>query len=211
MINGYDEELDDNNTIAYIEEDYELADIEDNDGNTYLVEYVNEEPDTSGEIQMIDMDENLADDDVNAEYTDLLDDMIECSDTTNEIYNCNLCGMNFKNVNEHVEKYHSNEDVVIEMEDYDTELKPDQLLIDAQEFDQSDNDQISMLPDDDLEFRSTIIQMDEDGSILEGTSDIENAELYEFEASIEADDDTEQSSNVSFGIAIHLNMARIRN
>lgn len=202
IINGYDESLDEN---SYIEEDYELADIDDNDGTTYLVEYINEEPDADGEEQLIHIEEDLAGDDTNVEYTDILDDVIECSDAvTNEMFTCSLCGMQLKNIHEHVAKYHPGKDVVVDVVDYRPTMKPELFIDDDGDDDEEidvDTKQLNILPDDDADFSSTIIQMDDEVSIMEGTSDFENADMYEFESTIETSDDTEQSASVSANIS----------
>lgn len=187
FINDYDEDA----SIAYIEEDYDSADGEDNDGaTTYLVEYVNEDIDGNGDEDIV---EQMTDDATTIEYTDMLEDMVDCSDNGDDLYNCNLCGMTFKNVNEHVEKYHSNEDVVIEMDDYDG--SNDQLRIeDGEEF-ELDTDSC-IIPADGSDYRSAIIQSEDENSLVEVTSDMESNEVYEIEAPIDAEDETQPQVNV---------------
>lgn len=48
------------------------------------------------------------------DYTEYIgpDDPLE-----EELYNCNLCGIDFKSITEHIEKYHSGEDVLIDVID----------------------------------------------------------------------------------------------
>lgn len=177
----YSETVDAN---SYIEEDY-LVDADDSDGNTYLIEYVNDEE---------GIEEHLANE---MASNGLIEDMTEDVETSSDEYSCNHCGMNFKNVNEHIQKYHSNDEVVIDMEEYSSDVKAEGISIDSSEFD-VDTD-ANILPDDDeTEYRSALLQIEDENNIIESTSDIENGDVYDFEETIEGEDESQPLVTVSF-------------
>lgn len=100
-----DESTDDDGSIAYITENYEITDNADDDDGGFFVEYVTEDDENliAGENNETEFETNQY-----AEYT-------EDDEFTDELYNCNLCGMNFKSITEHVEKYHSGQEVLIDV------------------------------------------------------------------------------------------------
>lgn len=102
-IAGVDESTDDDGSITYVE-DYEINENGDDDG-AFFVEYITEE-----DNQMESNDTNELDGKPLSEYDDI-------DETTDELYNCNLCGMNFKSITDHIEKYHSGQDVLIDISD----------------------------------------------------------------------------------------------
>lgn len=105
FITGMNEATDDDGSIAYIE-NIEINENERDDENPYFVEYVTE-----------DDDNIIADDQQNdTEFeTDQFTEYADDDEMNDELYNCNLCGMNFKSITEHVEKYHSGEEVLIDV------------------------------------------------------------------------------------------------
>lgn len=100
-----DESTDDDGSIAYITENYEITDNADEDDSAFFVEYVTEDDENliAGESNETEFEANQY-----AEYA-------EDDEYTDELYNCNLCGMNFKSITEHVEKYHSGQEVLIDV------------------------------------------------------------------------------------------------
>lgn len=194
FISGYSDSLDGDASIAYIEEDYELGDGEDNDTTTYLVEYVNEDTDGNDGDEIIA--EQAAGDTSTTEYTEVLDDMADGSDDAGDLYNCNLCGMTFGNVKEHVDKYHSNEDVVIEMDDYEGSEEP----LAGTEFE--GDAESCVLPADDADYRSAIIQSEDENSLVELASDMEGSEMYEIDAPTDADEGNQPLTTVRSTITI---------
>lgn len=105
-ITAVDESTDDDGSIAYISENYEMTDNADADDDAaFFVEYVTEEDENliAGENIDTEFESN--------QFTEYADD----DEMNDELYNCNLCGMNFKSITEHVEKYHSGQDVLIDI------------------------------------------------------------------------------------------------
>lgn len=113
------ESTDEDASITYLE-DYEIADNCDEDG-AFFVEYITEddenlitadanEPDNFDGNQLSEYDE-IGEADVDEDAGGGSDD------TGDELYNCNLCGMNFKSINDHIENYHSGQDVLIDVSD----------------------------------------------------------------------------------------------
>lgn len=178
--NTYSETVD---ADTYIEEDY-LVDADDSDGNTYLIEYVNDED---------GIDEDLANE---LATNGLVEEMAEDNDTTSDEYSCNHCGMHFKNVDEHIQKYHSNDEVVIDMEEYSSDVKAEGTSIDSTDFD-IDTD-ANILPDnDETEYQSGVLEIEDDNNIIESTSDMENCDVYEYDETIEGEDESQPMVTVS--------------
>lgn len=105
LIATVDESTDDDGSMNYVE-DYELNENGDDDG-AFFVEYVTEEEENliTGENNETEYEANQFN-----EYAD-------SDEAIDELYNCNLCGMNFKSITEHVEEYHSGQDVLIDISD----------------------------------------------------------------------------------------------
>lgn len=102
FIAAVDESTDEDGSITYVE-DYEINENGDDDG-AFFVEYITED-DNQMESNDTELDGNQL-----SEYGDI-------DETTDELYNCNLCGMNFKSITDHIEKYHSGQDVLIDISD----------------------------------------------------------------------------------------------
>lgn len=91
-------------SIAYIE-DYSVTENGSDTEEGFFVEYIN------------DVDENYQiADDINEIENESLTEYVDADDS-DDLYNCNLCGMNFKSITEHIEQYHSDQDVVIDVLD----------------------------------------------------------------------------------------------
>lgn len=119
---------DDDGSITYIEDYGVNENGSESEEGAFFVEYVNEGDEGYQLVDEINETEN--DDDSQQELTDYTD-----NDGNEELYNCNLCGMNFKSITEHVEQYHSDQDVVIDiLEESGTAIKQEDSL-DGQEYD----------------------------------------------------------------------------
>lgn len=148
------------------------------DDDAYFVEYVNEDDD-----HMTTTENNEPEYEVNQfEYAE---DDDEDSDSE-ELYNCNLCGMNFKSIHEHVEKYHSGQDVVIDVsEDSDSVVKIEK-SDDPLEYVENENEEL--ITSDNIEIKDgELIVYGEDGlenenEILEEiTFDGDDSEVYTYD------------------------------
>lgn len=136
-ITAVDESTDDDGSITYID-DYEINDNGDEDG-AYFVEYVTEDDNLiAGESNDPEFEENQL-----TEYADT-------DDTTEELYNCNLCGMNFKSITDHIEKYHSGQDVLIDIsEESGTAIKSERAL-ELSDYQDNDDEGSSMITSDNV-------------------------------------------------------------
>lgn len=176
FISAIDESTDDDGSIAYISENYELPENGDEDG-AFFVEYVTEEEENliTGENNDTDFEANQF-----AEYAE--DDEI-----TDELYNCNLCGMNFKSITEHVEKYHSGQDVLIDIsEESGSAIKAerdDPLDIQENEDEGSSlitgSDNISMNDGELLVYGEE--SLENDSELLEELTDEDDQEVYTYD------------------------------
>lgn len=81
----------------------EADDISDEDTAENLIENDRDEQD------MVKDGEALT------EYVYEIDETIETDDVV--LYNCDACGIDFGSIEEHLERYHSNQDVVVDIED----------------------------------------------------------------------------------------------
>lgn len=104
---------DEGNSIAYVN----INEIHEEDGD-YFIEYVNED---DGNIISTDNNETEYEAEQYTEYT-------EDDDTNEELYNCNLCGMNFNSIEEHVQQYHAEEEVFVNIDDNDSVIKSELIL-----------------------------------------------------------------------------------
>lgn len=177
-----DESTDDDGSIAYI--DYEMGEDEAGEEDGFFVEYVNEiEDDTLA---------NAADDGVQYEeeppegdgFTEYFgsDDLNE-----DDLYNCNLCGMDFKSITEHIEKFHSNEDVVIDVMEKSgaaikTEKQTDPLAEDA-----SVDENEFITAESDLAASQMIVygddHFDENNDFLDDLVDEDENDVYTYDES----------------------------
>lgn len=127
FIGAIDESTDEDGSIAYVE-DYETTENGEEEG-AFFVEYVNE-----GDENLITADENDDESDANQ--------LSEYADGDDDLYNCNLCGMNFKSITDHIEKYHSGQDVLIDIsEESGTTIKAEHKLTDPLEYDEINDDE----------------------------------------------------------------------
>ncbi|XP_031634575.1 zinc finger protein 436 [Contarinia nasturtii] len=102
-IAAVDESTDDDGSIAYID-NYDINENGDEDA-PFFIEYVTAD---DGILTTGDNNETEYETEQYTEYT-------EDDDTNEDLYNCNLCGMNFNSVDEHIEKYHGEEDVFVDI------------------------------------------------------------------------------------------------
>lgn len=113
LITAMDESDDEEGSVTYIE-DYEMTENDDPDGDTYFVEYVND----------VDDDGNLIAEQNDIDYvSENHEEVNDFTESNDDIYNCNLCGMNFKDVKDHIEKYHADQEFVIEMDEMNSSIK----------------------------------------------------------------------------------------
>lgn len=110
-------------------------------------------------------------------------------ETADDLYNCNLCGMNFKSITEHIEKYHSGQDVLIDIsEDGGTMIKSEKPL-ELDDYQENDDDggdlltsdnisindaEILVYGDDTLEHENEFMDdaTDEDNAVFDQTSEV---------------------------------------
>lgn len=176
-ITAVDESTDDDGSIAYISENYEMNANGDDDG-AFFVEYVTEEEENliTGENNETEYEANQY-----AEYADDDDDLNE------ELYNCNLCGMNFKSITEHVEKYHSGQDVLIDISEESGSAikteKDDPLDIQENEDESGSlitgSDNISMNDGELIVYGDE--SMENDAELLEEFTDDDEQEVYTYD------------------------------
>lgn len=97
--------------ITYIEEYTANENGSESEDGGYFVEYVDEDYQMIGELNDSE-NENPHESNSNLEHQ-----------TTNETdeqideYNCNLCGMNFASINDHVDQYHPGQDIIVDILD----------------------------------------------------------------------------------------------
>lgn len=151
-----EDSTDDDGSITYIE-DYNVNEngTESEEGG-YFVEYVNEGDEG---YQLIEENENENDNENEMENGDEL--------AEDELYNCNLCGMNFKSITEHVERYHSDQDVIIDILDEDGTVVKQEGAVEYQDVDEENN-----LQSEEQDSAEEMIvyndeSMDEDNSLLD--------------------------------------------
>lgn len=86
---------------------------EENDNDNLLVEMNDQNMNDEDTVYV--MDSVYQDQDGAAEQYFLEDE--EQEDDSEELYNCNACGMNFASIEEHIEQYHSHQDVILDVAD----------------------------------------------------------------------------------------------
>lgn len=134
---------------------------------------------------MINADTNDSEYEVNQQNSE----GVEAED---ELYNCNLCGMNFKSITEHIEKYHSGQDVLIDIsEENSAPIKTEQRPDDPLEFDESNEDENGSLSTTDninlndgefIVFGDESMENENENDILDNfTDDDDQSEVYTYD------------------------------
>lgn len=164
--------------MAYVE-DYEINENGEEDG-AFFVEYITEE------------DENLINADTNDSEYEVNQQNSEGVEADDELYNCNLCGMNFKSITEHIEKYHSGQDVLIDIsEENSASIKTEQKPDDPLEFDESNEEENGSLSTTDninlndgefIVFGDESMENENENDILDNfTDDDDQSEVYTYD------------------------------
>lgn len=96
--------------ITYIEEYTGNENGSESEDGAYFVEYVDDDYQMIGEINDSENENPLETNNLENQTTNETDEQID-------EYNCNLCGMNFESINEHVEQYHPGEDIIVDILD----------------------------------------------------------------------------------------------
>ncbi|XP_055313583.1 zinc finger protein 3 homolog isoform X2 [Sitodiplosis mosellana] len=173
-ITTVDESTDDDGSIAYITENYEMTDNTNDDDDAFFVEYVTEEEENpiTGENNETEFEANQY-----AEYA-------EDDEMTDELYNCNLCGMNFKSITEHVEKYHSGQDVLIDIsEESGSAIKAEQ-DDDPLDIQENEDEGGSLITGSDNDGEFVVFgdeSIDNDTELLEELSEEDDQEVYTYD------------------------------
>lgn len=77
-------------------------------------------------------------------------------DEGDELYNCNACGMNFASIDDHLERYHSNQDVILDVADTTDPLSSSNVKCEPPEYindvcDEEDAEELDEDVDDDVD------------------------------------------------------------
>lgn len=152
-----DDENDGGDSIAYVE-DYEIAgNGDDEDGDAFFVEYVLEDENNLSAAPTAatvsgDSNGSEIDDPQEQQLTEYDDDDDGSDDGGGDLFNCDLCGMNFKSINDHMDEYHSGQDYVIDMSEENgaTSIKTEKPL-DLNDIDENDQDDDDNVDDEDGE------------------------------------------------------------
>lgn len=179
LIATVDESTDEDGSLTYVE-DYDLNENGDEEG-AFFVEYVTEE------------DENLiTGENADTEYeTNQFNEYADSDEVVDELYNCNLCGMNFKSITEHVEKYHSGQDVLIDISEEGSsvikaERSADGPLTFAETEDESGSlitaDNINMNDGELIVYGEESLENDDDNDLLEEMAyEEDESEVYTYD------------------------------
>lgn len=96
--------------ITYIEEYTGNENGSESEDGAYFVEYVDDDYQMIGDVNDSENENQLESNNLENQTTNETDEQID-------EYNCNLCGMNFESINEHVEQYHPGEDIIVDILD----------------------------------------------------------------------------------------------
>lgn len=140
----------------------EIGDIIDSSGIGIIVQEENENDDL-----LVEMDgKNLHDDDAvyimddasqeteedeNQQYIVEEEDMEQQEEDIDDLYNCNVCGMNFTSIDDHIQKYHSDQDVILDVADA--------------------NETTSMVKCEPPEYINDIDEDDDDSDVIDGDNE----------------------------------------
>lgn len=107
------------------------------------------------------------DDDENHEYiVEEDEEMEQPEEEMEDLYNCNVCGMNFTSIDDHIQNYHSNQDVILDVADTNEQLttrhavkcEPPEYINDIDE-----DDETSTIDDGDAD-QIVFVNVDVDGA-----------------------------------------------
>lgn len=96
--------------ITYFEEYTGHENGSESEDGAYFVEYVDDDYQMIGEINDSENENPIESNNLENQTTDETDEQVD-------EYNCNLCGMNFESINDHVEQYHPGQDIIVDILD----------------------------------------------------------------------------------------------
>lgn len=96
--------------ITYIEEYTANENGSESEDGGYFVEYVDDDYQMVGETNDSENENPHESHNLDHQTTNETDEQID-------EYNCNLCGMNFASINDHVEQYHPDQDIIVDILD----------------------------------------------------------------------------------------------
>lgn len=119
------------------------------------------------------------DDDENRQYIVEDRDMEQQEEESEDLYNCNACGMNFSSIDDHIQRYHSNQDVILDVNDTSdmqsttgiVKCEPPEYINDVEDDEEEEEEDGEMMyaGDDDVQ-QIVFVDVNRDGKIAGRTA-----------------------------------------